>query len=145
MKKIIFMLLLLSCLMQTKAQEYHPFPLLEGEWIVGDQHYGEYPAYHYYAYKRDTVIDNKSYKIIGNGDINIKGNDVALREDTVNQKVYVIYLHNLSSYTGWTDICVDEDGNNFDEDSTEYLLYDFNLQVGDTIDVFFSVRIFLYI
>jgi hypothetical protein len=87
--------------------------------------------------KRDTVINNKQYKIIG-WENNRK--DYALRVDTA-ERVWVIYLDRLLGYGTENDSLYIEEQDRWiyrlTNDSTEHILYDFNVEEGDTIEIFF--------
>jgi hypothetical protein len=123
MKKIILLFLLASALPCSYAQ-YKPMPMQNAEWI----NYGgvnllgcpqcTFVNYKYYT-DGDTLINAQSYVKIKKTEIpNL--NDVnsyptytgAIRQDTLNKKIYVILL----------------------DSTTESILYDFSLQVGDTVN-----------
>jgi hypothetical protein len=132
-KSIIFLSLIFS-IFQANSQEYIPFPLENAQWDMISEHQEYDPEYFSYIIKRDTIIDQKEYTIIGVE--NEKYADVAIRNDIPNHKVYAVYLNQLSSYMGYNNICEDEYGGFLDEDSTEYLLYDFDLQLNEPVEIF---------
>jgi hypothetical protein len=134
MKSRLVTLLLLLSACQANSQEYIPFPLENAQWDMISEHQEYDPEYFSYIIKRDTIIDQKEYTIIGVE--NEKYADVAIRNDIPNHKVYAVYLNQLSSYMGYNNICEDEYGGFLDEDSTEYLLYDFDLQLNEPIEIF---------
>lgn len=96
----------------TKAQNYHPFIDTNKVWsVVEGYSLFSYNTY-YYKFSGDTNINNVSYKkMLSTTDSNLVSNwgyRAALREDTLH-RVY-ISMNN----------------------QPEKLLYNFNLQVGDT-------------
>ena len=107
MNKLLVILLTLYALnISAQTSNFIPFPKVEGSWTYryyGDQ--GEPGSYTSYSAKEDTLIHNKSYKkIITNGAYAGSYRDS-------NRVVYFIP----------------------DTSNTEYILYDFNLEKGDTI------------
>jgi hypothetical protein len=123
MKKII-LLFSLAATIQCSFAQYKPMPMQNAEWINygGINLFGcpqcTFVQYKYYT-DGDTLINTQLYvKIKKTESPNL--NDVstyptytgAIRQDTLNKKIYVI----LSDST------------------TERILYDFSLQVGDTIN-----------
>lgn len=86
--------------------------------------------------KGDTIINNNYYEIIGWENTR---NDYALREDTTG-KIWVIYLDHLLGY-GTEDSIYSNYLNDWyyklSNDSSEYLLYDFNAEIGDTLSIYF--------
>lgn len=126
MKKILFLFIVLSNFLYSNAQTYQPFLLENSAWR---EHYFQYQGqcsnYQYYS-GNDTIIGvYKYFKIFQSGVVYINSeicsNIVqssfsgyykgALREDTLNKKIWFL-----------------------EADSTnEKLLYDFNLEIGDTL------------
>lgn len=107
---VLFHLLFASLLMQAQTNVYHPFPDSNAVWRVDEWSNPPCapPSYYcgsfYYALTGDTVIGSFTYHKINNS-------PVAIREDTASKKVFVI---NYCS-------------------SSDTLLYDFSLNVGDTL------------
>lgn len=120
--KNLFYLFLLFASIQTANAQYKPLPMQNAEWI----NYGGIALlscptctlvnYKYYT-DGDTIINSLTYSKIKK----LEGpnlNDVslfptytgAIRQDTLNQKIYVVLT----------------------DSTTEHILYDFSLQVGDT-------------
>ncbi|MEA3445873.1 MAG: T9SS type A sorting domain-containing protein [Bacteroidota bacterium] len=124
MKKIIFILVLLPFF--ASAQQTYPLVKEGGIWRIVEV---TQPAINVYEYAKfqyfisgDTSIENNSYKkvYLTNYDsiINIQSYVAAIREDST-KKVYV----RVNGYIGNNmPLC----------DSTDYLIYDFNLAAGDT-------------
>lgn len=111
MKKLIIPFLIFICFSNVIAQTnvYHPFPIDSATWRF-DYSSGSCMGY-CYSYdnimKGDTTIGLYSYKVF-----NVYfGNVGAIRQDISSKKVY---YYSFST-------------------NSEYLLYDFNLNVGDTI------------
>ncbi len=108
MKKYFF-LILLYLSTHLYAQEYHPLIEDNKIWTVEFNDYIVLPPETWqstYEYQKDTIIDMISYSYFFNGSI--------LREDIPNKKVYV----RDEGYMG-----------------NECLLYDFDAQAGDVLDV----------
>ncbi|MCF8371071.1 MAG: T9SS type A sorting domain-containing protein [Bacteroidales bacterium] len=125
MKKIIFILVLLPFF--ASAQQAYPLVKDGGIWRIveatqnGPNDPVQYEKFQYYV-SGDTSIENNSYKkvYLTNYDsiINIQSYVAAIREDST-KKVYV----RVNGYIGNSMPL---------SDSTDYLLYDFNLTEGDT-------------
>lgn len=105
------------------AQSYIPFPKDSAYWIedVSEQcdPYGIQLKHYEYSYSGDTIINLKSFKKIflnGYGLCAWGGNVGALFDDTILRKVFFIPF----------------------PDSVEQILYDFTLNVGDTINGYFG-------
>lgn len=122
---ILFVLILLFCKLGLNAQEYNSFPNRKTVWT--EYYYpggGSYDkAYHNYALKdKDTIIHGKHYQKLYHSFDTIFTEDKvcgALREE--NKRIYYYSIDSLINLS--TPIPLD----------TEIILYDFNLQVGDTI------------
>jgi len=138
MKKFTFISLFgifFSCnLMAQKAtaNEYQYVPIADNHiWSVG-----------YMKFKTlgDTLINNKKYlKVYKQEEDSAYEFDIsnawyfcALRNDTVNKKVYVVYPDSKTvyDYLGETKFLFTT------TDTTELLLYDFSLNMGDTVYVY---------
>jgi hypothetical protein len=111
MRKLLYILLILLTVHSSYAQKIR-FTDTTNEWTycnIGTSPTN--PPYNYVtisSFKGDTVVNTIQYK---------KTNFGLVREDTVNKKVYIKNLvYNYSSV-----------------DTNERILYDYNLQVGDTI------------
>jgi len=124
---LIFVIILITFqLMQLRAQTniYHPFPDSNAVWRVNEEKELTFPPY-YQIYKfqymmfGDTLIGAYYYKKIKReGDCCVplglyitNGYVAALRENTINKKVYVIMKDSIN----------------------ETLLFDFDLNIGDTL------------
>jgi hypothetical protein len=107
MKKLLFSITTLLTI-NASAQVYHPFPTGNANWEY--QYFDDFHMptniYNYHSFSGDTVIANLNYKQVINSQAVYEG---AIREQ--NKRIYFIP----------------------DSTSTEYLLYDFNLTVGDKI------------
>lgn len=104
---------------------YHPFPESNaiwnfsfGNWCITGETYGNYSVF----ITGDTIINSQTYHKLNIpyvqentngicGGLILVGYQGAIRQDTTNKKVYIIPPSN----------------------DTEYLLYDFTLQIGDTV------------
>jgi hypothetical protein len=120
MKTIIINVLIALALIQVNGQNYIPFPLPGAEWKFAyynlENPYGGC-EYYYNKIEGDTVIGNYTYKKVFETALN--GNEyfykAGIRQDALTGKVYVKLYDNY--FCGETDT----------------LLYDFSLQVGDTL------------
>ena len=106
---------------QTPYTGYIPFPEDSAQWSVGYQDQTSISSVQY-KMKGDTIINGISYNKIYKGyDLNYSAPDTVLncfiRQDTANKKVYCRYPY--AAY----------------QDSSEFLLYDFNLTTGDTFNL----------
>ena len=122
MKNLLLLFLLISSVQTTQAQ-YKPLPMQNVEWYQdGGIALLSCPTCTFVNYKYytdgDTLINAQTYVKIKKVEVpNI--NDVslfpaytgAIRQDTLNKKIYVVLT----------------------DSTTEHILYDFSLQVGDTI------------
>jgi hypothetical protein len=128
MKKLLPLLLLFVSL-KLSAQIYTPFDFENSEWYCAksiEVHDINGPFYYYYdekiAYVQDSIINGIAYKMLGEYSVhgtnpifsNPNGQYYFLRED--NKRVYAFY-----NYHGMP--------------LDEYMLYDFNLQIGDSIEL----------
>lgn len=109
MKRIVFILLIIRTVICVNAQEYFPFPDTNAIWSVN---------IYKFSISGDTVINNKTYKKYYR---------------TTGDSVFA--FENASYYAA-----VREDSNKkirgIKHDSqTEYLLYDFSLEIGDSVYV----------
>lgn len=114
----------LSFSMTTMAQQYRPIPDSNAVWDIvffRDPAFPDLPPYHShfkYSIKGDTILDNFLYSKIFRTFINTQcSNDTSIslygfvRNDVINKKVYYYSINN----------------------SAEELLYNFDLQIGDTL------------
>lgn len=128
MKNLVFIFtLLISLSLRGQTSFYHNMPDSGAVWNFHFTFYcfgtgGGFADYYYsITIKGDTIINSQSYHklnspyaqsfSVGNCGGVLIGYNGAFREDTANRKVYYVPIAN----------------------STEQLLYDFNLQVGDTV------------
>jgi len=132
MKKFLLLTLLCAACFISKAQTniYHPFPTSNAHWnLFSVRHYGctiwqNYQEWLSIHISGDTIIANTNYHKLEipylqkncpqGGGIHFIGYQGAFREDTSLRQVFFVN-HN---------------------DSSEQLLYDFNLSVGDTVKGF---------
>lgn len=110
MKRIIFFLFLFSLTVESsKAQTYHKL-LNNSEWfqamIFG---FGIPTGYYWYYQDIDTIVNSTTYSKIHD---TYFGSDFYLREDTLTKKVYILT-----------------------SDTTESILYDFSMNVGDSLSL----------
>ena len=121
MKKRLF-LFLFSIIVQSSQAQYKPLPMQNAEWInYGGLYLLSCPQCTFVNYKYftsgDTVINALTYVKIKKTEYpNLNNVSVfptytgAIRQDTLNKKIYVVLT----------------------DSTTEHILYDFSLQVGDT-------------
>lgn len=138
-KTLTLCLFLIGCTQFLPAQEYSPMAIEDAHWLMYNP--GPYwnGAPDEYYIKGDTVINDKTYKkvyyrrfyqdpvthitpypyIIDNDTLY-----VAIRDDTLQRKVYLYRFNHVGGgdITGTT--CPLQE---------EFLLYDFDLEVGDTL------------
>lgn len=110
MRKLLFilnLLLIVPCL----AQNYKPLLDNFNEWHLTYCYHGCLTDVYYTD--GDTIVDGKNYKILDG--YHFISRTLLLREELDSRKVYL----NLVARTG----------------NTEYLLYDFSLNIGDSIDI----------
>ena len=141
MKKLLTLLIVLIAVAGQAQNNF--FYLEDVRWEISGIQYDEHwPGYIYTWHigdmisKRDTIINNKEYKIVGWENTN---KDYALRTDSVS-KVWVIYLDRLIGYGTENDsIYIESDDSwiyRLSNDSTEYILYDYDVALGDNIDIY---------
>ncbi|MFI5142048.1 MAG: PKD domain-containing protein, partial [Bacteroidia bacterium] len=108
MKKLLFLFASLLCLntMQTKAQGYSNF-LNHSIWYESENSFGQM-SYFSYAQANDTLIKNITYSKIM---LSRGGTPFFVREDVFAKKVFIRTVN----------------------DTSEVILYDFSLNVGDTL------------
>jgi hypothetical protein len=122
---IQLVLILLFCNIGLFAQEYHPFPTKNTVWAeYFHPSRGYYPnSYHYFSLKdNDTIIHGNHYQKLYLSYDTIFAEDKlcgGLREE--NKRIYYYSINAINC----TNLPVPVD--------TEIILYDFNLQLGDTI------------
>ncbi len=115
MRKLKLIILLLALQVSANAQSYIPFPDTNAIWTLN--HYGQTGSeIQKFGIFGDTTINGLTYKnIYWNFDYNFNLSNsyyqASIREE--NKKIFIIYLNH----------------------STESILYDFNLNVGDTAKV----------
>ncbi len=120
MKKLIyiffflfsFFFLLSSSFSQTNI--YHPFPDSNAVWYVFSSNSQGWTNYSNYSIIGDTVIENKTYHKLYSNSIYYTG---AYRNVDSLQKVYFVPYN----------------------DTTETVFYDFDVNIGDTIDFYPSI------
>lgn len=114
MKKfsLIFILLWQCIIADAQTSVYHEFPDSNATWNVfwSSWGYGLQTGNYVYTFSNDTIINGLTYH-------KINGYAAAIREDLIQKKVYVIPLF----------------------DSVPQLLYDFNLNVGDTLKGYLGI------
>lgn len=123
MKKCLILVLLLFTAKFTFSQ-YRPLPMQNAEWIYwGGINLLSCPTCTFVNYKYytdgDTVINTQTYVKIKKTEIpSINNVNIyptytgAIRQDTLNKKIYIVLT----------------------DSTTERILYDFSLQVGDTVN-----------
>jgi len=135
--KLRFFLLSISIILlqQVYAQEYNPTAVEGVHWVIRyDDNSTFEPVdglWEYFA-SGDTIVNGLTYKKILKRDLVITQNGPPfeaeedyqlfglIRDDTINKKVYAIQL--LENY-------------NFCPVAEEYLLFDFSLNIGDTVNL----------
>lgn len=147
---IILFILLVGILGFSQNYEYKPFPLDTAKWVTKLTHVGTVSGgdlginiYEYFL-AGDTIVDDLSYNKLyyinsakyrqnNSAGLSIatwKGNELELiggiREDTTG-KIYFKYLNLINSI----DPAFHE---NITFSEEEYILYDFNIEIGDTVD-----------
>ncbi len=134
---LIFVIIILS--QALNAQDYQPMAVEGATWIY-HRHYEYNHSFHAYHINGDTVVNNLTYKKLytttteNNFDGMLRFTKKELfalmRDDVPLQKVYVQFVP--------TNISLEEtyiECHGYSEFDTEYLLYDFGLEVNDTITV----------
>ena len=133
MKNFILIFVTIVLASYLKAQEYIPMAVDESRWIIRyDEINTPIPVdmlWEYYA-NGDTIVNNTSYVKVykrdliptadappyePNGNYDLYG---LIRDDTLSRKVYAILF----------------DDNYFCPENAEYELFDFSVEVGDTIE-----------
>jgi hypothetical protein len=133
MKKLILIIaIVISSISIVSAQNYVPFPESNATWVTNYSYYlggiGWLNQYNkYYLLENDTIIDDKEYSIMyvdnSFGVFNVKLG--AIRNES--KKVYFRFFYPITE-------AVYEDLGYTYYDSTEFILYDFNYSIGDTIN-----------
>jgi hypothetical protein len=130
-KTLIISLILLNSLIGL-GQTYKPFNFTNGQWNAVYHSKGGFPFYFtaYYLWESvqyycngDTIINDTAYNMLyykGYGappwyDVNVSGYIGLIRNDSINKKVIVKDYNIIGYYYG-----------------TCFVLYDFNLNIGDT-------------
>lgn len=111
MKKLIFLILFGTYSNSSFSQEYKPLLDVYNEWHVTNCFFGCLTDK--YFTDGDTIVDGQDYKILDG--FHFISRTFLLREEVADKKVYLNF--------------VQQSGN------SEYLLYDFSLNVGDSIDM----------
>jgi hypothetical protein len=144
--KIYYSLIALFFFIHSYGQDY-PKMVVEGATFIYNDHFdGLTPDYFVYHIKGDTVINGIEYSILHLQDYNIDSlgflkmettgiPSAFLREDTISKKVYTI-IENEDLFEFGVDNFEDSFGPG--EYENEYLLYDFSLEVGDTLNSVFE-------
>ena len=140
-KNTIFLLSIILChnliAQSISPEEYQYVPIPDKHiWSVSTQKFATYG---------DTLINNKEYlKVYYQDKLTPFDFDIsqakyycALRNDTLNKRVYVVYprsypVYDYEGYWDWwyPNILF------FTTDTTELLLYDFSLNLGDTVSIY---------
>jgi len=110
MKKL-FNVFLFICCSTIFAQEYKPLLDDYNEWHLTYCYTGCYTDVYYTD--GDTIVDGMDYKVLDG--FHFISRTFLLREELIERKVYLNFVQ--------------------DTGNTEYLLYDFLLNVGDTFDM----------
>ena len=110
MKKLL-LILSLSLVVPCLAQDYKPLLDNINEWHVTTCYYGCLTDIYYTD--GDTIVDGKNYKILDG--YHFISRTFLLREELETRKVYLNFIQTSRN--------------------EEYLLYDFSLNVGDSIDI----------
>ncbi len=119
MKRVLILFIIIKCCNVSFAQfnVYHKFPTDTCQWLIGTQQFGNPDIYtHANYFLGDTIMNNFLYIKIYVEVAEYWG-IYMFREDTVNHKVYAKALE-----PNW-----------YNQDTTEYLLYDFGLAIGDSV------------
>lgn len=124
MKKVYFPVFIFLTTFTCKAQDYIPFPDSNATWKVVVLPYPPGPiiwyAQHYdYILSEDTIILGQQYSKLLKKDYNVECSQIftgpyyygGIRNDTMNKKVYYFPY----------------------DQNQEFLLYDFDLEIGDTV------------
>ncbi len=118
MKHLYFFTFLFICSFTVQAQNYIPMPTSNFTWMVRHGNGENWPTYYFYGLKNgDTVINNLTYhKVYRSDDTAFDESEyfAGLREDLATKRVY----------------CYDYKIHN------ERILYDFGVNVGDTVRYF---------
>lgn len=135
MKKLLLITGFLAVLLlQGKAQEEYQYVPIDdnAEWSVSTMKFRTCG---------DTVINEKNYLKVYQQrnrepfdfDFSKAKYYCALRNDTLNKRVYIVYPHSLEVYV------YEQYNYSFlfnSTDTTEFLLYDFSLNMGDTVSIY---------
>ena len=129
----IISILLSQIITYSQNAEYEPLANENAHWKIGWYHYENPPWAPFqmfqYVIQGDSTFNSFQYKKLYYRDLDDENPDLILseelfgliREDTLNQKVYAINFYDVEFSDCPTN--------------NEYLLYDFDLAVGDTIDI----------
>ncbi len=128
MKKILFVIFVITTFnLGAQDYEYAPFATEDAQWSVSDEKY---------ALHGDTVINGMKYSKVYRQeereafefDINKAEYFCAIRNDIENKRVYGVYKDDLP-------VKYHENIQYARSEGKEFLLYDFSLNMGDTVSV----------
>jgi len=125
--KLVLLLFIGYLSSSLSAQQYRPMAVEGATWIYSG--WGEYEGESYkYFIEGDTLVENLSYKIVNQSStITLSSGYFFIRDDIQNRKVFARNHNN-----GIFGTCADIENHPWDE---EILLYDFDLEVGDSIEL----------
>ena len=133
MNRILLYSFLILLFLNNYAQEYIPFPTTNAVWTIGGWGVPDNGGYYKYAYVMggDTIINNKEFKKIWHYSPHIDGTysfSFAAGIIEEDKKIYCARGYDAELF------CIV-----FAIEDTTILLYDFNVNVGDTIHYFDQV------
>ncbi|NND63582.1 MAG: T9SS type A sorting domain-containing protein [Flavobacteriaceae bacterium] len=111
-KRIVFCLLLLVGFAEMNSQDYSPLLSDFNEWQLTTCYFGCITDVYYT--NGDTIVDSKQYKVLDG--FHYISRTFLLREEVSNKQVYLTRVIDENSWE-------------------EFLLYDFSLEVGDSIEM----------
>jgi len=111
--QLLFLFLFLFAVSSSYSQGKYPFPNKDGEWVVREMSPGLPWEYKVFV-EKDTIINNLAYSILK---VDKRYVRAAVRSDST--KVYAVNINDVPDEVNWPF------------DSTEYVLYDYGLRVGD--------------
>ena len=125
MKKYLFLLLIVSLLFITKngISQRTPLPTDSAQWVFSGFYHQNTDSVFIYRVKGDTVLGNKTYSKV------YKANDRDTNYYSTNETLHCFIRNdtNRRAYIRYPD--------SYCNDTTEILLYDYNLMAGDTFNV----------
>ncbi len=143
-KRLLIFIIIFQFSTEIKSQEYIPLAVEGAQWIVRyDDQYTPPTVdllWEYFAsgdtcignkcyikvFKRDLIPTDESPPFIPDGEYELFG---FIRDDSINRKVYAIQS------VGWSPCPQNE----------EFLMYDFSLNIGDTVDFCLIPDFFTYL